>query len=310
MDKALDFQLSVFKSVIETGSMAAAAAALAISRSSVSRHVQNLEAAYKEILLDRTSGRRATATPAGSHVFKYASLLDELEKLAGGDEAVNLKAESQRSVIPIGAHDFIAEKFLPSIIAKFKTQRPDTDIDLRRGRTSEIVKLVRGGEIDLGFVLAAIDEKIDGLNSESVSHERLGIFAVPSHPLANRVDVSLADASGYAFVTPGGGKMVDDTRILSLLSRMGLTDVRSAPAPSSVVTWYGLVAGSPNLCLAIHSRVEAELARGELVEIDVDAAPIFFDVQMIWRDEWKLLPASRAFLTFSRSQEHRAFLSD
>lgn len=290
--------------------MAAAATALAISRSSVSRHIQNLEAAYKEILLDRTSGRSATATPAGHHVFKYASLLDQLGKLVGGDEAANLKAKSQSSAIPIGAHDFIAEKFLPSIIGNFKTLRPNTEIDLRRGRTSEIVKLVRGEEIDLGFVLTAMDEKIDGLNSESLSHERLGIFAVPSHPLASRVDVSLADASGYAFVTPGGGKMVDDTRILSLLSRMGLTDVRSAPAPLSVVTWYGLGAGSPNLCLAIRSRVEAELARGELVEIDVDAAPIFFDVQMIWRDEWKLSPASRAFIAFLRSREHRAFLSE
>jgi len=310
MDKTLDFELSVFKSVIETGSMAAAAAALAISRSSVSRHIQNLEAAYKEILLDRTSGRSATATPAGYHAYKYAALLEQLEKLVGSDEAVNLKAKSQSSVLSIGAHDFIAEKILPSIIEKFETQRPNTEIDLHRGRTSDIVKLVRGDEIDLGFVVTAMDEKIDGLNAESIGHERLGIFAVPGHPLANRVDVSCAEAGGYAFVTPGGGQMVDDTRILSLLSRMGLSDVHSAPAPLNVASWYGLGAGSPDLCLAIRSRVDAELARGELVEIDVDTAPIFFDVQMVWRDEWKLSPASRAFLAFSRSREHRAFLSD
>lgn len=302
MDEDVDFQLSVFKTVIETGSITAAAAALSMSNSAVSRHVQAVEAIFKETLLERTSGHSATATTAGDHAYKYASLLDELNKLLGGGGEANLQALLQSAVCSIGAHPFIAEKHLPPVIKEFISQRPKTEIDLRTGRTSEIVKLVRDNEVDLGFVLVAMDEKIDGLNAESVGQERLGIFAVPTHPLANRVDVSCAEVSEYSFVTPGGGNRVDDKRILLLLSRMGPGSIRSAGEPPAGTIWYGLSGDSPNLCLAICGRVEAELASGELVEIDIDAAPIFYDVQMIWRDEWSLPTASHAFLAFARSQ--------
>ena len=305
MDKSVDSLLSVFRAVVERGSISAAADVLSMSKSSVSRQVRDLEAVLKQPLLEREPARTATVTSAGYHAYRYASLLDQLDNFVAPDLATNGKAKTRGDILSFGAHEFVAERRLPPILDEFVARRPETKVNLRKGRTSDIVQLVRREEIDFGFVLLAKNEKIDGLISESIGVERLAIFAVPGHPLSGRTDVSCAEANRYAFAMPAGGGAADDGRILSILSSMGLKNARTAAAASDGTTWYGLSANSPNLVLAIHGRVEPELDRGQLVEIDVDTAPVFFDVHIVWRDEWEMSAVSRKFLAFARSWEPR-----
>jgi DNA-binding transcriptional LysR family regulator len=308
MNKTASSQLLVFKTIVEMGSIARAANVLAVSRSSIIRSVRGLETVFNAKLLEHSPGRNAQATPAGYKAYQFALVFDQLGRLVGHDEAAKLWADPQIGRLAIGAHDFIADTHLPALTGEFAKRRSGVEIGLRRGRTSEIVQLVRDGAVDLGFVLVAVNEKIDGLSSESIGQERLAIFAVPGHPLANRSAVSCDEASVYAFVMPGGGETADDKRILKLLSRMGLKDARPTVS-SGEGAWYGLGPRSSDLCLAICSRVTAEIERSDLIEVDVDTAPIFFDVQVIWRDDWDMSATSRAFLRFVRSRQQRAELS-
>lgn len=286
-------QLAVFKAVVDTGSFSAAATALAISQPSVSEHIRALEAHFRQSLLDRKRGRAPAVTEAGRKIYEYAgSVLNQSQRVSADLDAE--RAVRDRT-LAFAAHMFIADKLLPPVLADFTKRWPAAELVAHVGRSDEVAKLVRAKRVDLGLVLSREGERIADVEAEIIGRQDLIMIAAPGHPLARLRQVPCERLGDFPFMMPERGTEYH-RRITSMLAGLGLTDVKTSIQTPHMRNWYGLVKSSNSLCVAIRARVADELARGELVAIDVAMPQMRFDIQAIWLDEWAISESARKFL--------------
>lgn len=91
MDAAQLYRMLVFATVVEQGSLTAAADVLGVSRSMISQHVKHLEQRLSLTLLHRTT-RKISLSDDGQHFYHYCAELLQLAKQA---EAVAIPQDHQ-----------------------------------------------------------------------------------------------------------------------------------------------------------------------------------------------------------------------
>lgn len=120
--------LAIFKSVVDQGGFARAAASMNLSASLVTRSVQELEALLGVRLLQRTT-RSVALTSVGESVFERASDLlasyDELEAFS------SLSAREPHGLIRLAAPSAYGRCYLGQALAKFRDRWPKVAVDLR-----------------------------------------------------------------------------------------------------------------------------------------------------------------------------------
>jgi DNA-binding transcriptional LysR family regulator len=124
--------------VAETGSFTAAAAALGLPKSSVSRSVAGLEADLGVLLLQRTT-RKLSLTDAGRSLFRRVQqAMIELDQAVA---EVSDENDELRGPIRITAPTDFAELAFPGIVARFLERHPCVQIELSlSGRRVDLVE--------------------------------------------------------------------------------------------------------------------------------------------------------------------------
>ena len=118
-------EVLVFAKVVQAGSFTAAARALGLPKSTVSRKVSQLEASLGARLLQRTT-RTLSLTDAGRTYHSYASrIASELEEAR---QAVTSQEESPRGLLRMTAP--LGFAFLGAVVARFMTKYPDVRVEL------------------------------------------------------------------------------------------------------------------------------------------------------------------------------------
>jgi DNA-binding transcriptional LysR family regulator len=261
-------QVGAFVRVVDAGSFTAAAAALGLPKSSVSRGVARLEDALGVRLLQRTT-RKLTLTEAGQRYFQQARA-----SLAGLDEAgaavIDMGHEPQglvRITIPIET----GQGRISGIIARFLALHPRITVDVTA--TSRRVDLVREG-IDIAVRGGPMEDS--SLVARRIVSSDLGIFASPAYlarrgrprrlaDLDQHDGVQLRSARGllpWRFVGPRGPEAaaptirvtVDDLGLcmrlvlagvgLGMLPTVGFADELGSGALVRVLPAYGVRGGA------------------------------------------------------------------
>src|SRR6185369_9367619 len=132
--------IEAFAKVVETGSFARAAERLAVSVSSVSRHVSDLEAHLGARLLNRTT-RRLSLTEAG-RVFHERSvqLLADLEE---AEESAGAGTVAPRGTLRLTCGVSFGARYLAPAVAEFLIRYPKMRFDCEL--SDRIVDLVDEG---------------------------------------------------------------------------------------------------------------------------------------------------------------------
>src|ERR1700712_1310742 len=130
------------------GGVRAAADALGINPSVISRQVGQLERDYGVILLER-SGRRAVLTEIGISLVEHfrESTRRDADMLAQLEDFKSLR----RGRLGIGVGEGFIENLLATVLEQFSLQFPDIVVEFRSGATSEIISMVRNDDVDLGL---------------------------------------------------------------------------------------------------------------------------------------------------------------
>ncbi len=191
MDADLN-EVLVFVKVVEAGAFTAAADALSVPKSTVSRKVAALEQRLGARLLERTT-RKLRLTEAGEVYYPRARQI--VRDLEDADQAVAKLQDKPRGTLRVTAPVEFGEAFLPEILIEFSRLHPEVNVDL--DLTGRIVDLV-----DEGYDLAI---RPGPLPDSSMVARKLGLFtaglyAAPSYLEARGTPSTLEELAQHCAV--------------------------------------------------------------------------------------------------------------
>lgn len=143
----------------------------------------------------------------------------------------------QSEHLRVGFFVTLGPQFVPSLVADFAREYPDTGIDLLEADHEDLVEQLRAGRIDaaLSYGFAAVPD----LDAQIVREPAPHVLLAESHPLAARSALGLADLAGLPMVLLDYPSV--RTATAELFRRAGLTPTVRFQSPSFEMV-RGLVA--------------------------------------------------------------------
>ena len=176
----------------------AATQKLHVSQPAVSRQIRDLEDELGVLLFERT-GKAVSLTDAGRLFLKEARAV--LERT---DEAVrNVRAFAQagETELHVGYTPALRSQIVSPALHTFQQAMPNVHVKLHDWTSEKIVTGLRDGRLQLAFVARPSKRgAFHGLRFEELLREQVHLAVPPTHPLAQRRSVSLADAAREPFV--------------------------------------------------------------------------------------------------------------
>jgi DNA-binding transcriptional LysR family regulator len=291
-------RLEVFIAVVETGGFASAAHRLGISQPSVSAHIKALEDDSHGVLFERRHGQRVTLTSRGAAFRVHAQrMLAEAKEMRAPPSGRRHKSQSR---IVFGCQNAIASFLLASQLAQFVGSSEDLELVVRTGAQKDILAQVRSGLADVGYILSNSEPR--GLASTVVGHQRLIFVAAPSHPLAKRKRLAIADLRNHNFV----GKPSDSSFVReldSVLVSLGLEERRVVAETPECAILREMVIDGVGIALFPAGGVSRSLEAGTLVALNVDAPELQIDVRQILSRSAGRSPRVDMFVEFLNARE-------
>ena len=187
--------LSLFRHVIEAGSITHGAARAHLALAAASTRIRNMEEALGVVLLRR--GRQGvTPTQAGRTLLQHArAILRQAERLHedlgayGGGLAGQIRVLSNTNALT---------EFLPEALSSFLAAHPNVSVDLEERLSDEIVGLIAEGVADLGIVAGTVDA--GALETYPFRRDRFVLVVARSNPLGQRDKIGFEEVLDHDFV--------------------------------------------------------------------------------------------------------------
>jgi DNA-binding transcriptional LysR family regulator len=139
--------LRSFAAIAAAGSFSGAARSLGLRQSTISQHLQKLEAATGRRLIDRNT-HALRVTPDGEAVLEHArGVLDEYNRM---DEF--LRGVPLRGRLRFGTSEDFVLSALPDVLAAFVRRHPEVDMELTAGLSEDLYRNFDSGALDIIFV--------------------------------------------------------------------------------------------------------------------------------------------------------------
>ena len=260
--------LRTFREVARTGSFTAAAGALSYAQSTVTSHVQALEALARTPLVDRTPAG-AALTPAGERLLRRAGELLELEEQMLDEARASDAAPA--GVVRLLAPESLCAYRLPAVIARVGARLPDVRLHLAPAPTSRATDELVRGRADLAVLLEPRHES-GRLLVHDLGPEPLTLVTGPQHPLRDRRRLRWPDLAATDVLLLEEGCCYSDSMVRGLAA---------AGAPVGALTRFGsveavkrCVASGLGVALLPSVSVADEVAAGSLVPLPFGAVEV------------------------------------
>jgi LysR family cyn operon transcriptional activator len=200
MKNHLDHQLRLFVEIAKCGSLSAAADALSLTQSGLSRQLASLESALGQALFVR-NGRGVSPTEAGQKLLEAAgsayqlidSTLTQLRDQHGVTEGT----------LNVAAIHTLTYYFMAEVAAKFMAQRPSAGVALLGRSSTGVVELVEAGRAEIGFVYDSAVAS-EALDITPLFEEEMSFVVHESSPFARLAGISLDAQTPPLVVFPAG----------------------------------------------------------------------------------------------------------
>ncbi|MDR2254537.1 MAG: LysR family transcriptional regulator [Arthrobacter sp.] len=285
--------LKIFLTVVETGSLSAAARELYMSQPSVSAHVRQLETSLSARLLDR--GPSGAATTAAGEVLA-ARARDVLELLDALDDDV---AEAQGRAdqrLALGGTSTLGNYLLPRVLSRFQESHslvPGRGVraELRVGNAEQVTAWVLAGEVSVALMAGEVSH--EALVCRPIFDEAMVLVSAPTHRLAGRV-ASPEDLASERFILREVGSATRQQQ------EEALEAWNLAQAPAWTV-WGSEAAGEAvrsglGLALVSEHVVARDLRSGDLARIRIQPAPARRPVTLVTMALGRLTPVEEQFV--------------
>ena len=182
------FDLHLFATVIEYGTITAAASAVNLSLAAASARLKALEDATGTRLLDR-SKRGASPTDAGRALARHANrVLAELESLHAEMASFG---HGLRGTVRLLCNTAAMSEVLPRAIGAFLIANPDLDVDVQELSSDVVIDALRRGTADVGIVADYVETS--GLSARAWFDDRLVALLPGGWPMARRKSIAFGE---------------------------------------------------------------------------------------------------------------------
>lgn len=186
----IDLRLIV--NVAEANSLTGGAQRSCISLPAASTRIKRLEEAIGARLFNRNP-QGVSLTPPGQALLHHARLVfGQLEQMRGDLQEY---ARGLKGHLRVAASTTAITEFLPPVLGRYLRDHPDVNVELRERLSSEIVRAVGDGTVDVGIIAGA--QRTEGLQTLAYRRDALVAVVPPGHPLAALGAPAFADTLDY-----------------------------------------------------------------------------------------------------------------
>ena len=254
-------QLQIFCAVAKTGSTSAAAEQIALSQSATSAALNELEVMLATKLFDRV-GRRLLLNDSGKLLLPQArQVLDGVERI---EEYFRGEAGVFKGTLTVGASSTIGNYVLPRYLASFRSQFPDTRINVAISNSATVAAMVANFEVDIGLIEGPCHQQ--DLDVTPWLSDELLVFCAADHPLASGEKASLEALQQADWLLREQGSGTREEVEHALLPHLHSLNARMELGSSEAIK-RSVAAGLGISCLS-RWVVADLLACGQLQELD------------------------------------------
>ena len=289
-------RLRYFVAVAEESSFSRAAERLRIAQPPLSGHIKELERDLGVLLFER-SNRGVRMTEAGQLLLEEARrIFVQLDQTV---RAVQRVGHGEVGRLTLGFVPSSSNEALPPILRIFGERFPGVELFLREMRPDQIVRQLRDGQIDAGFLYLPLEDA--SLNVECVSREPLVLALPETHALASEVRVELQALAADPFILPAHYQLMPGLygQVTEACRRAGFTPIAVQKDVWLMQTIVGLVAGGVGVAL-VPSSLQNVPRRG-VIHKPVHGLSPTVELGMIWRRD-ATSKVLESFLQVARSR--------
>lgn len=278
-------QLRAFVAVAEVHHFTRAAERLALSQSTVSTLVRELEENLGLRLFDRHT-RMLRLTVAGAEILPLARrAMADLDSVIGSSHELRSLA---RGRVAIAAASLQAAMMLPRVIREYCEQYPGVKVEVCDCTEHEVIEKVRAGEVDfgLGSALAASHDIL----SRSLTTDVFVAVMPADHALARARQLTWRDLKEVPMIGPPADNAVR-AQLDAALASEGIVLKRQYEVHLPL-TILGMVEGG--LGVAVMTSAMSRLARTLGLVIKSVAAPVIQrEMSLLFHTDRSLSPAAQ-----------------
>jgi DNA-binding transcriptional LysR family regulator len=289
--------LYILAAVVKWGSMAKAAAPLAMSQPAISQAIANLEATLHVRLLERS--------PAGVQPTPYAELLLKrgqvvFDELRQSVKDVASLADPTSGEVRVGSPESFMAGFIPAIIDRVRHRYPKiaVSVEFAEGATPEFREL-RDRRVDLLFGRISDAFSDDEIEAQVLFREQYRVVASTRSKWARQRKIALADLLGEQWI-----HMPPDIELTSLIGAAfqsyGLPSPAEAVASMSMHLRFHLLATGRYLTVMPISSLRFNAKPWGLKALPVDLPIHTRQVAVLTLKNRILSPVAQLFLQHTR----------
>lgn len=249
-------QFRVLIAVRDTGSLTRAAEALNYGVPTVAHHLRALEAHLQAPLVER--GRAGTAlTPLGE--FFAAEIASVLARLDAAERAVADRRDAGVVTLRVGTFASIGSRLLPPAMAELQ-QRTSVRIEITEGEPTEIVRLLRAGDLHAGIIYDTSDEpafESPDLSSLPLLSEPYRVLVGEGSEWAKRGMLDLTELTDVGWMLSRASDEASDRVLKRVFGGIG-SEVRALVRTDDAYMIHGLVESGLGLALTTRAAVDLD----------------------------------------------------
>lgn len=249
-------QFRVLLAIREHGSLTQAADALQVGVPTVTHHLGALEAHLRVRLVDRDR-RGAHLTPLGAAFA--ADIAPVLTRIERAERAVADQRDAGVVTLRVGTFSSIGSRLMPAAIARLQ-QRTSVRVEVVEAEPTEVLRLLRGGEVHAGLIYDVSDElalEVPDVARTTLLSEPYRVMVSRSGPLGAGDALDFAELAEVAWVCSRNPDEASDRVLRRVYHSLGLP-VREVMRTDDLTMIHGLVAEGLGCALTTAAAVDAD----------------------------------------------------
>lgn len=270
-------QLRYLVALSETEHFGRAAARCAVTQSTLSAGIKELEATLGVTLVERTK-RHVVLTALGRAITARARealrFLEDLVDLAQSGRGT-LRGRLDLGVIPT-----VGPYLLPALLTAAGKAYPGLQVYVREEQTAPLLARLREGALDVALIALPYDTA--GLEAAVIGEEDVVVCLPAGHPLARRRTISDADLAGAPLLMLEDGHCLRDHALAAC--RLGSRRTNEIYQATSLPTLVQMVKSGLGMTLLPRMAVSQEVSGNQsLVVRPLANAAMARRIALVWR---------------------------